>query len=272
MLKVVSIYRETKNAGKPRADNEILDKTGTQFSKRSFETFYMAADDFLANLGAQYSADIILSMARGPQINSTLALLQRQTNVFIVNPPEAVSASLSKVDTYRRLDRFGVLIPKCEIWETEALQNLELKGKQILKSAYGHDMWFVVQNASQLEAAMNYYQKKGIEQVIKQDFILGVDIKFYGIGDRVILPESADSLPCEILNKIPIAVEQIRKATSLDVFGGDLIADVASNKLYCVDANDWPSFGTLANYSQSQAAQDIATHIIDSFNAQRSNK
>ncbi len=260
--KAVLVKRELQYSGKSEDDLRILTHLANSLTADGFDTSVMAAEEFLSS-DCQYDCDIVASMARGLEINATLQLLKDQRQLYIYNSPGAILASLSKYYTYLRMERASLMVPQYSLFTLE--QNCDQYdrswGKCIFKAAHGHDLWFVVENKFQFESCKETYLKKGHNQVIRQKFIDGMHVKFYGIFSLITFPGSVDSLPIALKAAIKDIAYQLRDLSGLQIFGGDLMVDVKNSAIYCLDVNDWPSFGTLPNFPQTEAASCISSFI-----------
>jgi len=164
------------------------------------------------------------------------------------------------------MKELGANVPETKLMKIKDIKFSDLKGKSILKPSNRHEFWFIVENEDDFKKAIEEYKKQNIEEILIQEFIDGKHIKYYAIGQEVILPKNTEN---EISSK---AMEEIKKqailtskATGLLIFGGDFM--VKEDISYCVDANDWPSMGSLEGFSQEEAAVKIANLIKKEYNA-----
>jgi len=259
MLKAVGIYREIKLAGKPGSDQRILDLTAEELKKRDFEVLIKKPEDF----SGKEKADLIFTMARGEKINEIL-MEKKKEGIFIINSPRAIRFSFNRKLTYQTMKELGANVPETKTMKIESLKFSDLKRKSILKPANRHEFWFIVENESDLEKAINEYKKQEVEEIIIQKFIEGKHIKYYVIGKEVILPKNVENeISKDAIEEIKKQVLLTGKATGLLIFGGDFM--VKDNIPYCVDANDWPSMGSIEGFIQEEAASKIADLIKEEY-------
>jgi len=255
MTKAIGIYREFKLAGKPGKDQKILDLTGQELRKRGFEVLLKEPKDF----SEQESPDLIFTMARGEEINEILIEKQRQ-GVFVINSPEAIRFSFNRKLIYQKMTEAGANLPRTKAVKVENINFSDLKGKSILKPSDRHEFWSIIDNEDAFEKAIQDYKSQNIKEVIVQKFIKGRHIKYYVIGEEVILPKNTErEIPSEVIQKIKKQALLVGRITRLKIFGGDFI--VEGEVPFCVDVNDWPSMASIEGFNQEEAAFKTANLI-----------
>jgi len=268
----IGIYRETKLAGKPGADQLILDYTAKDLEKRGFNIVTMFSEDFLEKDIGDKQIDLVFTMARDVDINDYLSLIkEKRNNILMLNSPVAIRASFNRVLTFNQISQEGVYVPSVRVFNVDEIKFSDLKGKVILKPAYRHEYWFVIEKEFHFKSALRTYKELAIEKIIVQNFIKGEDLKFYSIGEELILPKNHWQVyPQETIEKIKYTLKIIKETIGLKIFGGDFVIDVNDNyKPYCVDINDWPSFSAVEGLTQEEAAEKIANLIEKEYNAYR---
>lgn len=265
--KAIGIYRETKLAGKPGADQLILDFTAKAMEKMGFDITTMYPSQFIKEKAGDRDSDLIFTMARDANINDYLSLIKDNKSVFVINSPASIRVSFNRFLTYEKVAEYGVRIPESKVYDIKELEYSDLEGKVVMKPANRHEYWFVIEKNFHFDAAMETYKDMGVEEVMVQKYIKGEDVKFYAIGDKVIISRvTRDNLPEKAVKEIEENVLAIEKASGLKILGGDFVVDPKDNyKVYCVDINDWPSFGTIGELSQEEAGGEIAKLIISEF-------
>ena len=270
----VGIYREIKLAGKPGPDQRILDLTADELRKRGIEVSIKKPEEFTG----KESADLIFTMARGKEINEILMKKERR-GVFVINSPNAIRFSFNRKLTYQKMKELGANVPETKVMKVEDVKFSDIEEKSILKPSNRHEFWFVidplrntisngVENENDFEKAIREYKNQGIGEIIIQRFIEGKHIKYYAIGEEVILPQNIkEEISKEVIEKIKKQARLTGKATGLLIFGGDFM--VKGNIPFCVDANDWPSMGSIEGFTQEEAAKKIADLIEKEYNAYR---
>lgn len=263
MAKAIGIYREIKLAGKPGADQRILDLTAEELKKRGFEVLTKKPENFRG----EEMADLIFTLARGKEINELLVEKEKK-GVFIINSPQAIRFSFNRKLTYQKMQKFGGNVPETKVMKVKDIKFSDYEGKFILKPSNRHEFWFVIENEDDFEKAIKEYKNQEIEEILIQKFIDGKHIKYYVIGDEVILPKNVENETSQkVIEEMKKQVILTGKATGLKIFGGDFM--VKKDIPFCVDANDWPSMGSIEGFTQEIAAVKIANLIKREYNANR---
>ena len=267
MPKAIGIYREIKLAGKPGPDQRILDLTAEELRKRNFEVSTKKPEEFTE----KERVELIFTMARGKEINEILAQKERE-GCLIINSPGAIRFSLTKRDiVYQKMKEKGANVPEFKVMETNKVKFSDLEGKSILKPATRHEFWFVVESEKELEKAVKEYENQGIEKIIIQKFIEGKHIKYYFIGNELILPKGIEKeISLEVIEEIKRQAQLTGEITGLKIFGGDFM--VKDNLPFCLDANDWPSMGSIEGFTQEEAAIKIADLIQKEYANRRAER
>lgn len=259
MTKAIGIYREIKLAGKPGADQRVLDLTADGLKKMGVEVSIKKPEEFTG----KENADLIFTMARGKEINELL-MKKGGEGVFIINSPQAIRFSFNRKLTYQKMRELGANVPKTKIIKIEDIKFSDLEGKSILKPSNRHEFWFVVGNVDDFEKAIREYKNQEMEEIVCQKFIEGKSAKYYAIGDEVILPKNIENeISQEAIKKIKKQALLTGKTIGLKIFGGDFI--IEGEIPFCVDANDWPSMGSIEGFTQEEAASKIADLIIKEY-------
>lgn len=266
-LKAIGIYREAKLGLKVEGDRLILDFTAKELEKKGFDILKIFPSQFIKEKAGDRDSDLIFTMARDASINDYLSLIKDNKPVFVINSPAAIRVSFNRFLTQEKISEYGVRVPESRVYGIDDLTFSDIEGKVILKPANRHEYWFIIEKQFHFNAAMETYRKQGIDEVMVQRFVKGEDLKFYAIGDRVIISKTAkDIFPEKTIKEIENNVLAIEKATGLKILGGDFVVDPKDNhKVYCVDINDWPTFSVIGEYSQEEAAVEIANLIISEF-------
>lgn len=248
----IGIYREVTLAGKPEADVAILNATAGALKQLGYEVTTINPYEF--NL--RCSPDIIFSMARGRNICARLAKLEAN-GTLVINSPEAIQATLNRRKCYEIIQKAGAIIPPTKIVKIKDLK--KLNEKSILKRPERHEFTTVISNDKELRDAKKSYKKQGLEEIVVQKFIDGAHIKYYGVGDKIFLPDEIKSYDKFTIKKIKAQATMAARALRLKVYGGDIIFD--GEIPYLVDINDWPSFSAIKEI----AAKEIAKLIDEEY-------
>lgn len=90
------------------------------------------------------------------------------------------------------MKELGANVPETKAIRIEDIKFSDLEGKSILKPSNRHEFWFVVENENDFEKAIREYKNQGIGKILVQKFIDGKHIKYYAIGEEVILPQNVE--------------------------------------------------------------------------------
>jgi len=268
MPKAIGIYREIEMASKPAADKIILDLTAKELKKKGFKVSTIFPSQFIKDkVGDTRDFDLIFTMAREVFINDYLSLIREYKNVFMINSPAAIRVSFNRFLTYEKVAKAGVRTPKFKVYNINDIRFTDIKGRVFLRPLTGHEVWFMIDKEFHFKEVIKIYKDMGIKELMVQEFIKGEDLKFYAIGEKVIIPEAYRKIfPEKTVKEIEKNVLAIEKTSGLKILGGDFVIDPKDNyKVYCVDINDWPSFGAMKNFSQKKAGVEIADLIISEF-------
>lgn len=253
MTDAIGLYREKNRAGLPEKDFAIATEVGKRLQQKGINV------KMLKQLRFSKKPDLIFSMARNPKTLKTLQVLEKK--IPVINSPTAVLDCLNRVKTYKLLLDKGIPLPKTQFVETRKLFN-KFNNKIVLKRGNTHGMKgdsAIIENTEQYNQTIESFLKKKTKTTIVQAFVLGRDLKFYGIGDQVFLPDK-QGLTKKQLMKIEQIVSKTGKLTSLKVYGGDLM--ITRDKIFLLDINDWPTFSPIRDL----AAEKISDLIINEFN------
>jgi glutathione synthase/RimK-type ligase-like ATP-grasp enzyme len=244
MLKAVGVYREVSLAGKPEADMAILDATAAELRKFGFDVSVFHPD----KIPEDAKADLVFSMARSAASHARIAKLGARV---VVNSLKSISDSLNRELSYSLLEKAGVPIPGTRVVAARG-SDWPMK-KLILKRPDRHEFTKVAATEEEFNRAMDEYIGQGVERVVAQDFVEGMHVKYYTIGNEAFLADDAESrLPADVVKRMKIHAVRAGEALGLRVFGGDFMVD--GQKAFLVDLNDWPTFSPM----REEAARKIA--------------
>ena len=265
MIKTIGIYRETKLAGNPGADQRIIDLTAKELEKKDFEISIKKPEDF----SSAEEVALVFNMARDKGINELLSE-KENSGVFVINSPEAIRFSFNRKLTYQKMKEVGANIPETKIIKTEEIKFSDLGRKSILKPANRHEFWFIVENEDDFSKAIEEYRKNNIEEIVIQKFVEGKHVKYYVTGKEVVLPKGIEEEnSAKTIEEIKRQALLTGQLTGLKIFGGDFI--IGEGIPFCVDANDWPSMGSIEGFTQEEAAVKIADLIEEEYNNFKNN-
>ena len=247
-MKALGIFRETVLAGKPGSDERILRLTGQELTEKGFQVELKHPQELRGDEGA----GLVFTMARKEKTRKKIKKIQ-ENGALTVNTPDSVKTSLNRELSYQLLEKTGARIPETRIVKLSELNEECLFDRTVLKRADRHEQWFIIKDNQELEKARDFYRDKNAERIAVQKFIEGEHVKYYAIGEKVILaPKTREAE--KIRNQAILG----GKALDLEVYGGDFIL---TDRPYLVDVNDWPSFGSIKGYSQEEAAKSIADYM-----------
>ncbi|MDD5162916.1 MAG: hypothetical protein PHD95_01780 [Candidatus ainarchaeum sp.] len=251
-LKVLGFYREKNKGAKADSDKLIAEAVKDELLSRNYSV------SLLNDFDGLNSTNIIFSLSRNLE---TLDKLNKIKNhgVLIINPPESVKICINRKDLFTKLFDGKVPIPKTKIVSIKDCFN-ETEFPFFLKDGDNHfgdaDEKFLIKSSQDLNQALNCLHKKGVKNVLIQEYVKGKEIKFYGIGNTILLPptslEQVSQIELSLIRKIALKATTVLKT---DVFGGDIIFTKSNAVL--IDFNEWPSFSTI----REKAAVEICNLI-----------
>lgn len=254
-MKIVGLYRENDEAGKPESDRALAFLVGEKLKEKDLEVEMLDGEN--AGHLKSHSPLLIFSMARKP---TALEILEgfEQKGVRIINSPKAIRLCFNREKTYNLMKKNGLALPKTALVSLNAIPPNRFPF--LLKKADMHGKrgdTFLVKNQADLSSAANALRESGRAQALFQEFVEGTPYKFYGIGKEIFLPDfSFDEK--KTVEKIKEDCKKIASLVGMDVFGGDFIFSAQEKKAYVVDFNDWPSFSLM----REEAATKIAGLLI----------
>ena len=261
-MKAIGIYRESSLSGRHLLDQEIMNLVKEELTKVGFEVEIVLPQDF----DSLSAVDVIFTMARGPEINALLKEKENQ-GVLVINTPEAIRFSFNRKMIYQRMADLGANLPLTNFYKTKDIAFSDIQTKSIMKPANRHEFWFIVEDEDDFSAAIDQYQAANIDEIIVQDFIDGYNFKYYAIDNEIILSKLiTGKFEQSIIDQLREQILLTGKTSGLKIFGGDFI--VSQDKVYCIDANDWPSSGVIDGISQTECASKIADYINKKYRNQ----
>lgn len=226
MSRIVAVTREEiYSPGKVEADRAILDAVIESLG----ETVDVVRGE---DVGGE-APTLALVMCQSPRAMSVLARWSLE-GTRIINSPEAIGRTFSRLRMLESLKRGGVPMPAYRVVTTDGdavtgwVKRCDVHAEGPGDVSRGSD-------------ALESFRKRGIDYAVVQEHVEGREVKFYGVGAEVWGP--------------PDVAETARRAAAalgLDVYGGDAIHDGAEWKI--IDVNDWPSFSSC----RESAAKAIA--------------
>jgi glutathione synthase/RimK-type ligase-like ATP-grasp enzyme len=156
----------------------------------------------------------------------------------------------------------GVLVRTSLPLNLRPLRALDLSAPIYVKRgnlhALGPDDVCRVEDPKQLEETLAHFAARGIDMVYAQQEVVGVVVKFYGVGGEYFSAIPEDGQPLQDSVKLPLerAARTAAAALGLEVWGGDAVVSGQSSTI--IDFNDWPSFELVRTF----AAAAIARHCL----------
>lgn len=229
LSRIVAVTREeVYSPGKVEADRAILQAV--------VDALAMPISVVRGEDVAGETPTLALVMCQGPRAMGILARWHLE-GATIVNTPEAIGRTFSRLRMLESLRRGGVPMPAYRVVPTG---DEEATGwvKRCDVHAEGPG------DVSRAPGALASFNKRGIAYAVVQEHVEGREAKFYGVGERVWgPPDVAD------------AARRAAAALGLDVYGGDAILDGETWRV--IDVNDWPSFSSC----RAEAAGAVAALV-----------
>jgi hypothetical protein len=121
-----------------------------------------------------------------------------------------------------------------------------------------------VNDANELDRAIEKYIEAGVEEIIVEKFEKGQMYKYYIVNDVFFLPDDIENkMPHNLIKAIKQQIRLIGETANLSIYGGDMI--INNDKVFFTDVNDWPSFSGAESVKQEDVASYIADFIINDY-------
>jgi hypothetical protein len=262
------IYRETAHSpGRVDDDHAILDCVAGVLRTRGFDVALVGPD---AEFDTR-SANIFAMCERGP----VLERLQKAqtTGSVVVNSPDAIR------NTYRHrmielFARHQVPAPHSQIIASNVNNPRPPKSVWVKRYDFhateAQDVMYAASDEGWRDA-LHGFAKRGIPFVVAQEHVPGDLIKFYGVRNQSLSPDTSwfewfyhrdKGMLGHAFESLALrrAAFGAAAALGLEIFGGDAIIQ-ASGEPVIVDINAWPSYARF----RDSAAQAIADHLTERF-------
>ena len=282
-VKVLGISRSPRFSPNSTARDEAIFQGVVDALRRSgCHVERVCEDHFVSAEGF----DRIFSMAREPRVLHELALVEEQ-GVRVVNSAKALlkATRLSLTETF---EQAGVPVPASPVlfrkeegkmtmqWrgETHGLLPFPFWLKRSEACAQSAEDVCFVEDEARLNAALEGYCERGIDEVLASEHLVGDLVKFYGVEGTDFFyyyyPTSDQSFSKFGLEKIngapsgfPLEAEALKQCADraadlcgIVVYGGDCIVDAAGH-FRIIDFNDCPSYSRCC----AEAAKAIAEKV-----------
>lgn len=263
-MRVIGVYREAVySPGKVAADAAILGSALKELSHRGVETSAVYPED-LTN--GRPSADLVLSMAQSDGSLQKQELWQK-SGLRIMNTARSVRNCYRK-PMIELLTTGSAPVPSSQIVSIDEVEH------RIGARPYEFPCWLkrgdvhaiesgdVVKIASADETgrALDHFQKRGIGELLVQEHVDGLAVKFYGVGAgeyfKAFLSSSAEEVTSGTSGLMQMAMRSAA-TLGLEIYGGDAIL-TEGGRIVLVDLNDWPSF----SLCRRSAAKSIARYVL----------
>lgn len=245
-------------------DAKILNLTIQNLERMGHQVQVYDEDSITPSLVTE---NFIFSMIRGTYALQVLQQLERQ-GALVINSTRGVKncyrARLAEI-----LPKAGIPVPQSLVVSTASI-NIDLS---LFDFAGGFNLWLkrgdvhaihreditLVHSHDELYGVLQEYRRRGIEEAVIQQHIVGSGIKFYSVRGTDLFHwyyhPGTGSAPFNPVQLRDIAL-QCSEALHVDIFGGDAVIE-GDGAIKIIDLNDWPSFAPVRN----EAARDIADHI-----------
>ncbi len=268
---VLGIFRERSHSPRREFDDEaILKETAIRLSRYlGMDVPLLYPTEFLET-GLDIKPKLIFFMCEEESCLEKLKVISRSMDCLLVNSVQAVE------NTFRI--KMVEILSGQEFFPASRIINInEFGNGRILKGVwlkrgdfhaiedgdvvYAHD-------SRDVQAKLNSFAKRGIEQVLVQEHIPGDIVKFYSVTDpdreRVYWFKwfyhknqklcRYDFSKEELYAKCQLA----GRLLGLEIFGGDAIVR-ADGRIFVIDVNAWPSFALFRN----EASRAISALIVE---------
>lgn len=250
MATVYGVHREYAEAGKPESDRAIAALVGKNLEALGY-TVQMIDGEQAPTLAGN-SPDLVFTMARRPETLRAFVGFEER-GIPVVNSPKAVQLCFNRARVYEMMADGGLPVPDTRL---VSLGEVGDAFPYVLKKPDTHGKkgdTFVVTSAAEKSAAVDSLRASGREQVLLQDFVHGQTQKFYGIGEKVVLPDWKQGQAASQAEDVRNQARRIAGMIGMNVYGGDFI-QAPGGETFIIDFNDWPSFSSI----REEAGRDIA--------------
>lgn len=264
---ILGIYREQIfSPGKIQQDAAILDATLSKLAQMGYETYALRAE----TLDIVSSPGLVLSLAQSDRTLGILGKLQ-EDGIPVINSVRSVRNCYRK-NLVPLLQKNGLPVPESRII---SLDDLERKGLSFdisttywLKRGDVHAIQpedvVQVKSGNQVITAIEHFRRQDIEDVLVQEHVEGIVVKFYGVGADAYFTAFSTSTGEKIVFQVGALSKIARlsaKVLGLEVYGGDAIF-TPGGKVALIDLNDWPSF-SLCCEPAAEAIAGYTTRLIN---------
>lgn len=264
---ILGIYREQIfSPGKIQQDSAILDATLSKLAQMGYETYALRAE----TLDIVSPPGLVLSLAQSDRTLGILGKLQ-EDGIPVINSVRSVRNCYRK-NLVPLLQKNGLPVPESRII---SLDDLERKGLSFdisttywLKRGDVHAIQpedvVKVKSGNQVITAIKHFRRQDIEDVLVQEHVEGMVVKFYGVGADEYFTAFSASTGEKIVFQVGALSKIARlsaKVVGLEVYGGDAIF-TPGGKVALIDLNDWPSF-SLCCEPAAEAIAGYTTRLIN---------
>jgi len=259
---IYGIFREwVLSPGKVEADRAVMEEVLQHLAEGGCEVRSLAAEEIPAQ---PPPAAGVLHMAQGPEALHRLTQWE-ETGLRLMNPPAAVLACYRR-HLFPLLARRGFACPDTRFFSLDEARSRwprEFPGPGWLKRAEVHATGpgdvVRVAAAGEALAVLTDFGRRGIDSLVWQEHVPGVEVKFYGVGPGRFFQTfgtAAEPVTWPRLSSLQDLASRAAQLVGLAVFGGDAIL-TSRGQPVLIDLNDWPSFSRC----RPAAAKEIAHYV-----------
>jgi glutathione synthase/RimK-type ligase-like ATP-grasp enzyme len=268
---VLGICRERIfSPGKVEDDAAIMGATLAELERAGWLVQMRHAEEIDSSMPR---VDNVLSMAQSDRVLNILAEWSRQGT-------RAVNTTSSIRNCYRKplihvLSTAGISIPRSlmvTLQESKTKISLRSSDRVWLKRGDVHAIEegdvASVTCRKELEEALEHFRRRDISDILIQEHVQGLVVKFYGVGRGEYFKAYSSSDGEEITSRVEslqTLASQAAEAAGLEVYGGDAVL-TEDNGAVLIDLNDWPSFSRCCQ----SAAESIAAYVSRPLNVNES--
>lgn len=265
-LALLGIYREKIfSPGKIEDDAAVMDATVERLSRMGWAVGTRHAESLDSSVRRP---EVVLSMAQSDRVLSIL-------HEWSVAGTRVINTVQSVRNCYRKpltdiLSESGVSIPPSRMVRLEFAKAeipVTSSDKLWLKRGDVHAMESgdvaLVTCEEELDRVLGHFWKRNIRDILLQQHVTGVVVKFYGVGRgeyfRAYSAADGEQITSDMGGLGNIAV-QAAASVGLEVYGGDAVLSETHGPVL-IDLNDWPSFSRCRH----SAAESIAAYVAVQF-------
>jgi hypothetical protein len=279
----IGILREPEHChDKENADEIILRTTADKIASRGYNVKVIPSSEIDVEQIKEKNRHVIFHMCRSELNNRDLQTLRDWRHVIINTPRATMSCQrsdymriLSSSELEENIPRYEMLhlgkepseiVP--DLFESNGLLTLPVW----LKSGNFHRLTpedvSLVRTVRDATDQASQMKERDVIDAILQEHKEGREVKFYAVrsrgGELGFFATRSDPPPlsAETEAELKRIAQRIADIMNLDVFGGDIIIEESTRRLWLIDLNSWPSFLGFAEPASEAIADLLESYMV----------